>query len=198
METYLTIKESREAELTEQRSRFLSYISPAKDKEEVEAFLAKIRSMHPQATHVCWAYNVGAPDNPSSYYSDDGEPSGTAGQPILQSIKHEKLDNVVLAVVRYFGGIKLGVRGLIDTYRAAAQLAVAKCQIIEEKAKTELPFSCSYQAYNTLLYKVEQMEGAVVSPTFGEKIEGIIVIPRASKQELENIIKDLTGYGPHK
>ena len=198
METYLTIKESREAELTEQRSRFLSYISPAKDKEEVEAFLAKIRSLHPQATHVCWAYNVGAPDNPSSYYSDDGEPSGTAGQPILQSIKHEKLDNVVLAVVRYFGGIKLGVRGLIDTYRAAAQLAVAKCQIIEEKAKTELPFSCSYQAYNTLLYKVEQMEGAVVSPTFGEKIEGIIVIPRASKQELENIIKDLTGYGPPK
>lgn len=198
METYLTIKESKEEELTEQRSRFLSYISPAKDKEEVEAFLAKIRSMHPQATHVCWAYNVGAPDNPSSYYSDDGEPSGTAGQPILQSIKHEKLDNVVLAVVRYFGGIKLGVRGLIDTYRAAAQLAVAKCQIIEEKAKTELPFSCSYQAYNTLLYKVEQMEGAVVSPTFGEKIEGIIVIPRASKQELENIIKDLTGYGPPK
>lgn len=198
METYLTIKESREAELTEQRSRFLSYISPAKDKEEVEAFLAKIRSMHPQATHVCWAYNVGAPDNPSSYYSDDGEPSGTAGQPILQSIKHEKLDNVVLAVVRYFGGIKLGVRGLIDTYRAAAQLAVAKCQIIEEKAKTELPFSCSYQAYNTLLYKVEQMEGAVVSPAFGEKIEGVIVIPRAKKQELENIIKDLTGYGPPK
>ncbi|MBO7447740.1 YigZ family protein [bacterium] len=198
METYLTIKESKEAELTEQRSRFLSYISPAKDKEEVEAFLAKIRSMHPQATHVCWAYNVGAPDNPSSYYSDDGEPSGTAGQPILQSIKHEKLDNVVLAVVRYFGGIKLGVRGLIDTYRAAAQLAVAKCQIIEEKAKTELPFSCSYQAYNTLLYKVEQMEGAVVSPTFGEKIEGVIVIPRAKKQELENIIKDLTGYGASK
>ena len=198
METYLTIKESREAELTEQRSRFLSYISPAKDKEEVEAFLDKIRAMHPQATHVCWAYNIGAPDNPSSYYSDDGEPSGTAGQPILQSIKHEKLDNVVLAVVRYFGGIKLGVRGLIDTYRAAAQLAVAKCQIIEEKAKTELPFSCSYQAYNTLLYKVEQMEGAVVSPTFGEKIEGIIVIPRASKQDLENIIKDLTGYGPPK
>ncbi len=198
METYLTIKESREAELTEQRSRFLSYISPAKDKEEVEAFLAKIRSMHPQATHVCWAYNVGAPDNPSSYYSDDGEPSGTAGQPILQSIKHEKLDNVVLAVVRYFGGIKLGVRGLIDTYRAAAQLAVAKCQIIEEKAKTELPFSCSYQAYNTLLYKVEQMEGAVVSPAFGEKIEGVIVIPRAKKQELENIIKDLTGYGASK
>ena len=154
--------------------------------------------MHPQATHVCWAYNVGAPDNPSSYYSDDGEPSGTAGQPILQSIKHEKLDNVVLAVVRYFGGIKLGVRGLIDTYRAAAQLAVEKCQIIEEKAKTELPFSCSYQAYNTLLYKVEQMEGAIVSPTFGEKIEGVIVIPRARKQELENIIKDLTGYGPPK
>lgn len=198
METYLTIKESREAELTEQRSRFLSYISPAKDKEEVEAFLAKIRSMHPQATHVCWAYNVGAPDNPSSYYSDDGEPSGTAGQPILQSIKHEKLDNVVLAVVRYFGGIKLGVRGLIDTYRVAAQLAVAKCQIIEEKAKTELPFSCSYQAYNTLLYKVEQMEGAIVSPAFGEKIEGVIVIPRAKKQELENIIKDLTGYGASK
>ncbi|MBR4465690.1 YigZ family protein [bacterium] len=198
METYLTIKESREAEMTEQRSRFLSYISPAKDKEEVEAFLARIRSMHPQATHVCWAYNIGAPDNPSSYYSDDGEPSGTAGQPILQSIKHEKLDNVVLAVVRYFGGIKLGVRGLIDTYRAAAQLAVAKCQIIEEKAKTELPFSCSYQAYNTLLYKVEQMEGAIVSPTFGEKIEGVIVIPRARKQELENIIKDLTGYGPPK
>ena len=154
--------------------------------------------MHPQATHVCWAYNIGAPDNPSSYYSDDGEPSGTAGQPILQSIKHEKLDNVVLAVVRYFGGIKLGVRGLIDTYRAAAQLAVAKCQIIEEKAKTELPFSCSYQAYNTLLYKVEQMEGAIVSPAFGEKIEGVIVIPRAKKQELENIIKDLTGYGASK
>ena len=107
----------------------------------------------------------------------------------------EKLDNVVIAVVRYFGGRKLGVRGLIDTYRAAAQLAVEKCQIMEEKAKTELPFSCSYQAYNTLLYKVEQMEGAIVSPSFGENIEGLIVIPRTRKQELENIIKDLTGYG---
>ena len=193
METYLTIKESKEAELTEQRSRFLSYVSPAANKEEADAFLDKIRAMHPQATHVCWAYQIGAPDNPTSYYSDDGEPSGTAGQPILQSLKQKELQNVVLAVVRYFGGIKLGVRGLIDTYRAAAQNVLETCQTVEERAKEELAFSCSYPAYNTLLYKVEQMEGNIVSPTFGEKIEGRIIIPRVKRQELENILSDLNG-----
>ncbi len=191
METYLTIKESKEAELTEQRSRFLSYVSPAANKDEADAFLDKIRAMHPQATHCCWAYQVGAPDNPTSYYSDDGEPSGTAGQPILQSLKQKELQNVVLAVVRYFGGIKLGVRGLIDTYRAAAELVLAETERVKKQAMEEIPFSCPYSFYNTLLYKTEKLEGRVENAVFGEIVQGRAVVPRTAAPQIKAFLEEI-------
>ncbi len=191
METYLTIKESKEAELTEQRSRFLSYVSPAANKDEADAFLDKIRAMHPQATHCCWAYQVGAPDNPTSYYSDDGEPSGTAGQPILQSLKQKELQNVVLAVVRYFGGIKLGVRGLIDTYRAAAELVLAETERVKKQATEEIPFSCPYSFYNTLLYKTEKLEGRVENAVFGEIVQGRAVVPRTAAPQIKAFLEEI-------
>ena len=191
METYLTIKESKEAELTEQRSRFLSYVSPAANKDEADAFLDKIRAMHPQATHCCWAYQVGAPDSPTSYYSDDGEPSGTAGQPILQSLKQKELQNVVLAVVRYFGGIKLGVRGLIDTYRAAAELVLAETERVKKQAMEEIPFSCPYSFYNTRLYKTEKLEGRVENAVFGEIVQGRAVVPRTAAPQIKSFLEEI-------
>ena len=191
METYFTIKESKEAELTEQRSRFLSYVSPAANKDEADAFLDKIRAMHPQATHCCWAYQVGAPDSPTSYYSDDGEPSGTAGQPILQSLKQKELQNVVLAVVRYFGGIKLGVRGLIDTYRAAAELVLAETERVKKQAMEEIPFSCPYSFYNTLLYKTEKLEGRVENAVFGEIVQGRAVVPRTAAPQIKAFLEEI-------
>ena len=191
METYFTIKESKEAELTEQRSRFLSYVFPASNKDEADAFLDKIRALHPQATHVCWAYQVGAPDNPTSYYSDDGEPSGTAGQPILQSLKQKELQNVVLAVVRYFGGIKLGVRGLIDTYRAAAENVLAATEKIKKQASEEIPFSCPYSFYNTLLYKTEKLEGEIKEASFGESVKGSVIVPRVNAAQIKAFLEEI-------
>ena len=191
MESFLTIKAKKEAELKEQRSEFIAYVSPAETREEAIAFLDSIRKLHPQATHCCWAYRVGAPDEPASYYSDDGEPSGTAGQPILQSLEKEELQNAVLAVVRYFGGIKLGVRGLIDTYRAAAENVLRTTEKIKKQATEEIPFSCPYSFYNTLLYKTEKLEGEIKDASFGEIVKGRVVIPRINAPQIKAFLEEI-------
>ena len=191
MESFLTIKAKKEAELKEQRSEFIAYVSPAETREEAMAFLDAIRKLHPQATHCCWAYRVGAPDEPTSYYSDDGEPSGTAGQPILQSLEKEELQNAVLAVVRYFGGIKLGVRGLIDTYRAAAENVLRTTEKIKKQATEEIPFSCPYSFYNTLLYKTEKLEGEIKDAYFGEIVEGRVVLPRTNAPQMKAFLEEI-------
>ena len=191
MESFLTIKAKKEAELKEQRSEFIAYVSPAETREEAMAFLDAIRKLHPQATHCCWAYRVGAPDEPTSYYSDDGEPSGTAGQPILQSLEKEELQNAVLAVVRYFGGIKLGVRGLIDTYRAAAENVLKTTEKIKKQATEEIPFSCPYSFYNTLLYKTEKLEGEIKDASFGELVQGRVVLPRTNAPQIKAFLEEI-------
>lgn len=191
MESFLTIKAKKEAELKEQRSEFIAYVSPAETREEAMAFLDAIRKLHPQATHCCWAYRVGAPDEPTSYYSDDGEPSGTAGQPILQSLEKEELQNAVLAVVRYFGGIKLGVRGLIDTYRAVAENVLKTTEKIKKQATEEIPFSCPYSFYNTLLYKTEKLEGEIKDASFGELVQGRVVLPRTNAPQIKAFLEEI-------
>ncbi|MGB4096154.1 MAG: YigZ family protein, partial [Acetomicrobium sp.] len=112
---YLEPGENAKVELTIRRSRFIGHLRVAGSVEEAKKIIREISKEHSNATHNCWAYKVGV-DFPQKHYSDGGEPSGTAGKPILGEIERANLTNAVIVVTRYFGGIKLGVRGLIEAY----------------------------------------------------------------------------------
>ena len=120
---YLTIQGPAEGKITEKMSRFLAFAWPVADAAEAREVAARYQKEYHDARHVCWAYVTGA-DRAEQYSNDNGEPSGTAGKPILGQINSLNLTNVVVVVVRYFGGIKLGTPGLIAAYREAARAAL--------------------------------------------------------------------------
>ena len=120
---YLEPRENAKVELTIRRSRFIGHLRVAGSVEEAKKIIREISKEHSNATHNCWAYKVGV-DFPQKHYSDGGEPSGTAGKPILGEIERANLTNAVIVVTRYFGGIKLGVRGLIEAYGQTAREAI--------------------------------------------------------------------------
>ena len=115
MKSYKTIEKATEARTEVRRSLFIASLSPAATAEEADAFVASVRAKYPDATHNCYAYIAGA-ENPSVRFSDDGEPGGTAGQPMLEVLKKRGLTAVAVVVTRYFGGIKLGAGGLVSAY----------------------------------------------------------------------------------
>lgn len=128
---YLSVEKTSEALLKEKGSKFLSFVYPVKTDSEIKSLLNSLQKNHPNANHVCYAYVLG-PQQIIYKSSDDGEPSGTAGKPILNAIRSNQLTDVLIAVVRYFGGTLLGTRGLIDAYRLAAENAIKENVIIEK------------------------------------------------------------------
>lgn len=131
-------------------SRFISFAIPVTSAAEAKEYVALYANEYHDARHVCWAYMIGS-DRKEYLSSDNGEPSGTAGKPILGQINSFGLTNVVIIVVRYFGGIKLGTSGLITAYREAARLAIEAAEIIEEKDMTTLTFTFPYLAMNDVM-----------------------------------------------
>lgn len=131
-------------------SRFISFAIPVTSAVEAKEYVALYANEYHDARHVCWAYMIGS-DRKEYLSSDNGEPSGTAGKPILGQINSFGLTNVVIIVVRYFGGIKLGTSGLIAAYREAARLAIEAAEIIEEKDMTTLTFTFPYLAMNDVM-----------------------------------------------
>ena len=131
MANYLTIANQSEAAFREKMSRFISFAIPVTTAAEAKEYVALYTNEYHDARHVCWAYMLGS-DRKEFLSSDNGEPSGTAGKPILGQINSFGLTNVLIIVVRYFGGIKLGTSGLIAAYREAARLAIEAAEIIEE------------------------------------------------------------------
>ena len=130
---YKTLAKAGSDEIIIEKSRFIGYCAPVSSEEEALEFIEKIKKKHYDATHNVFAYVVGL-DNNIQRYNDDGEPSGTAGVPILEVIKKEDLRNVVIVVTRYFGGIKLGTGGLIRAYTKGAKIALDAGIIIKKKA----------------------------------------------------------------
>lgn len=140
-----SILSPQKGKMTEQRSKFLSFVFPCKSVEEQTAFVKKMRSEYPSATHICYASAIDIGDI-QYFSSDDGEPSKTAGVPILNAIKEKQLVNVIVFVVRYFGGIKLGTSGLIKAYKESAELCLKKIVSVEKKRLFKM--SCAYENFD--------------------------------------------------
>lgn len=132
------------------RSRFLTFVERASSRDDAEAFLHSVRSRFPDAGHVCWAYIAGAPDTTVKSMSDDGEPSGTAGRPMLNALQHSGLGEIVVAVVRYFGGIKLGTGGLQRAYADAVVQALAELTTRERVPRVAVVIHFDYALESTV------------------------------------------------
>lgn len=164
-DTFRTIAAPSEAVFTEKRSKFLAFAYPASTAEQAKERVAELSKKYFDARHVCWAYMLG-PERKEFRANDNGEPSGTAGKPILGQINSLELTDVVIGVVRYFGGIKLGTSGLIVAYRQAARLALEAADIIECHQSKNITFAFPYMVMNDVM-KVARMPGvAIIEQSF--------------------------------
>lgn len=164
-DSYKTIKQVAEGYYTEKRSRFISYAIPVRTVEEVKEQLDKYRKQYYDARHVCWAYMLG-PERLTFRANDDGEPSSTAGKPILGQINSNELTDILIIVVRYFGGIKLGTSGLIVAYKAAAAEAIAACTIVERTVDEEVTVLFEYPFMNDIMRIVKEEEPEILSQSY--------------------------------
>lgn len=162
---FFTIAMKSEAVFKEKMSKFLAFAVPVATRDEAKAAVAGYAKKYHDARHVCWAFMLGA-DRLDFLSSDNGEPSGTAGKPILGQINSFGLTNVVIVVVRYFGGIKLGTSGLIAAYREAARLALAGAEIVEGFETTDLTATFSYIAMNDIMKVLKNSPAEIVSQNF--------------------------------
>jgi len=189
---YRTIANVSKAIFTEKRSKFIAYAIPVQSTEEVKIEVDKLRKEYYDARHVCWAYMLGA-DRKEFRANDDGEPSGTAGKPILGQINSNELTNILVAVVRYFGGIKLGTSGLIVSYREAAAAAIATAEIIEKTVDLQISFSFEYPFMNDVMKIVKDLEPSILNQSYDADCLMTLEIRQAKFDELKNRIGKVEG-----
>lgn len=164
-DTYRTIRDLSEGYYTEKRSRFLSFALPVRTPDEVKAQVDAYRKKYYDARHVCWAYMLG-PDRTTFRANDDGEPSSTAGKPILGQINSNNLTDILIIVVRYFGGIELGTSGLIVAYRTAAAEAIAAAHIEERTVDETITITFEYPHLNSVMRIVKEDKPDVLAQSF--------------------------------
>lgn len=187
----MTVQSPAKAELTVEHSRFIGHCLEVASEAEAKAFIAQIRSEHAQANHNCYAYRLGAGENPLKYYNDHGEPSGTAGKPILGAIERLKLTNVVVVVTRYFGGKKLGVRGLIDAYGQTATLVLKTAGSCVRVPTFRAALTCGYADHALILHRLKQIEPTVTNTDYTASVTLHLVIPEANRASFESLLKEL-------
>lgn len=164
-DTYLTVARLSEGLYKEKMSKFISFAVPVSTLDEVKEALARYQKEYYDARHVCWAYMLGAART-EFRANDNGEPSGTAGKPILGQINSFGLTNVLIVVVRYFGGIKLGTSGLIEAYRAAAAEAIRANEIVECLVEDDVRIFFEYLFMNDVMRIVKEENVAIISQYF--------------------------------
>lgn len=161
-DSFRTISQPSEGIFTEKRSKFLAFAIPVEDVEEIKDIVAQYQKKYYDARHVCYAYMLGA-ERTEFRANDNGEPSGTAGKPILGQINSNELTNILIIVVRYFGGIKLGTSGLIVAYKQAAAEAIAAAEIIEKTVDTDITFMFEYPFMNDVMRIVKEENPQIVN-----------------------------------
>lgn len=171
------------------KSKFITYLSPAPTEEEAKAYLESIKTKHFDATHNCYSYIIGSTANIMKYH-DDGEPTGTAGVVIYEVLRKNNLTNIIAIVTRYYGGIKLGAGGLIRAYSSATKYAVEAAIIEKIITYIQIKLICDYQDLNNVEKRIENYE--ILDKAFEEKITIKIKLPEDDFLSLENDLIDIT------
>ncbi len=185
-----TVYAENESEKIIEKSRFLTYCTHVESEEQARAFVAQIRSKHTLATHVCYAFISDKVGN-LQRFSDDGEPQGTAGVPILEVLKNKKLFETAVAVVRYFGGVKLGAGGLVRAYSSCAAECLDGADIRVLQTCVEYTFSTEYTGVDGMQKYLSDNACSLLSCDYGEKVQWRVAVKKADE---ETFVKGLIDY----
>jgi len=189
-DTYLTIQDKSEGIYTEKRSKFLAFAHPVETIDEIKDLLTDYKKKYYDARHVCYAYMLG-PERTDFRTNDDGEPSSTAGKPILGQIDSRELTNILVVVIRYFGGVKLGTSGLIVAYREAAAEALSAATVIERTIEETVTFTFPYVMMNSVMRVVKELNPRIVEQKYDETCIITLAIKRSMAPMLEERLNKL-------
>ena len=190
MDEYLVPTQFGEDEFYEKKSHFMGRVWPVETEEEALARIQEMKKQHYDATHNCWAYII---KDGAVRFSDDGEPGGTAGMPMLQVLQREGLYNIVCVVTRYFGGILLGAGGLVRAYTKGAKIAVDAAGKSMKRVWSVLYVPCPYNFYERVKLLVAECEGIIRQTDFGAEVELEILFPEAKAPEFLEKLTDMTS-----
>lgn len=190
-DTYLTISDTSEGYYTEKRSKFYAFAHHVETVYEVKEIVAMYRKKYYDARHVCWAYMLGH-ERIEFRANDDGEPSSTAGKPILGQINSSELTNILVVVIRYYGGVNLGTGGLIVAYRTAAADAIANANIEERLIEEEIVYNYPYVMMNDVMRIVKDLQPRIVSQTFDNTCEIKLSIRKSEAARLRSLLDKLS------
>jgi uncharacterized YigZ family protein len=189
---YQTISEKvGEGYYTEKRSKFLAFAHHVTTVDEVKGLIAEYRKKFYDARHVCYAYMLGA-ERADFRANDDGEPSSTAGKPILGQINSHELSDILIVVVRYYGGVNLGTSGLIVAYRSAAADAIAHCEIVEQQVEEIVSFDFPYIMMNDVMRIVKEMSPRIVSQEYDNTCTIKLSIRQSEAERLRTRLQNLS------
>lgn len=200
-DTYKTIADISQAIYTEKRSKFIAIAFPVTTHEEIKEIIETYQKKYYDARHLCYAYMLGH-ERKDFRANDNGEPSGTAGRPILGQINSNELTNILVIVVRYFGGIKLGTSGLIVAYKEAAAEAIAQCEIIEKTVDDDIKVMFEYPFMNDIMKIVKDLSPQIISQSYDmdcsielriRRSEMPLLRSRIEKVETARIIEEEEG-----
>ena len=188
---FKTLKTEGEGYYTDKRSKFLAFAHHVSTVEEIKEILARYRKKYFDARHVCYAYMLG-PERTDFRANDDGEPSSTAGKPILGQINSNELTDILIVVVRYYGGVNLGTSGLIVAYREAAADAIAHSEIETRQVEEIITYNFPYPMMNDVMRIVKDMQPRIVSQTYDNTCEIRLSIRKSEAEQLRNRLQKLS------
>lgn len=183
--SYKTIANSvEEITFKEKGSKFIGYAFPVLDEDEIKEKLLQLWQKYPDATHICYAFRLGI-DGEKYRANDDGEPSGSAGLPIYNQIVSKEITNVLVASIRFYGGTKLGVSGLVKAYKLSAQMVLDEAEIVEKHLTEKIKFEFSYEEQGSVMRNIDKANAEVISTEFTDKC---VVVVRVRKDNLDNFL----------
>ena len=192
MEQSKTVLEGGTGEIVEKKSRFIATVRPVKNEEEALAFLEEMRKKYWDARHNCYAYSIGK-NREFTRCSDDGEPSGTAGRPMLDVILGEDIYNVAVVVTRYFGGVLLGTGGLVRAYSKAVQEGLAGSIVIEKKKGISLKVTTDYTGIGRIQYIAGERQIPILDSEYTDKVVLKLLVPDTETQAVQKAITEGTN-----
>jgi uncharacterized YigZ family protein len=185
----LTIDRCYQSEYVVKHSRFLAVLAPCPDLQALKAFLNHLAEEHPQATHITYAFRILTPEGLRERAYDAGEPSGTAGRPILKHLQGRRVINVCLAVVRYFGGQKLGAGGLTRAYGQAAQQVLESAQLTPHTVYQTLEAEVDYACFHLLKPHLASLEVKIAAAEYGQRVQVSLSVPEDKVQAVKRLLK---------
>lgn len=191
-EGFKIVYEGGIGEIEEKKSKFTAYVSPVESEEEAAAFIEKIKKMNWNATHNCSAAVVGK-NNEFSRCNDDGEPSGTAGKPMLEVLIGEQVHNVAVVVTRYFGGTLLGTGGLVRAYQRAVKEGLAKSKIVEKKEGARIVIYTDYNGIGKLQYISASMDIFVINTEYSDLVTMDVMVPKEAIKTFVDKVTEATA-----